>query len=195
MTGSAAERTPLTNLTGSLVGLGPLDRTLVPDYHRWANDVETSRTLGLSWPVTRDQAMATFDERSRAPDAVWFTVFEMGSGRPVGLAYLFETDLRHRRASFGILIGEADARGRGYGTEATRLVLGYAFDQIGLSNVMLTVYADNVAGLRAYEKAGFRAFGRRRACSTRGQVSVDLVYMEALPGTITDPPDVSVPGQ
>lgn len=180
MTDIAAERTPLITFTGQLVGLGPLDRALVPDYHRWANDVETSRTLGLSWPVTLERSLAIFDERSRATDAVWFTVFERGSERPIGLAYLFEIDLRHRRATFGIVIGDADARGQGYGSEATRLMLGYAFDQLGLSNVMLTVYADNLAGLRAYEKAGFRAFGRRRASSTRGQTSVDLVYMEAL---------------
>ena len=194
MTHAADEYSPQVNLTGRLVALGPLDRALVSHYHRWANDPETSRTLGLSWPITLDRSIAIFDERSCASDAVWFTIFEPGSGRPIGLTHLFEIDLRHRRASFGILIGEADARGRGCGTEATRLVLDYAFDHVGLSNVMLTVYADNVAGSRAYERAGFRAFGRRRACSTRGQTSVDLLYMEALPGTVAGVVDVPVQG-
>ncbi len=167
-------------LAGNVVGLGPLDRAWLPDYHRWANDRETSRTLGLSWPVTMDQVTATFAARSAATDAVWFTIHETGTMRPVGLVYLFQVEPRHRRATFGILIGEADARGRGYGTEATRLLLAYAFELYGLSNVMLTVYADNLAGQAAYRKAGFREFGRRRACSARGQDLIDLIYMEAV---------------
>lgn len=171
---------PVITLAGQLVGLGPLDRAYLPDYHRWANDRDTSRTLGLSWPVTMDAVTATFEVRSAATDAVWFTIHEFSTMRPVGLVYLFQVEPRHRRATFGILIGEADARGRGYGTEATRLVLSYAFEHYGLSNVLLTVYADNLAGQAAYRKAGFREFGRRRACSTRGRELVDLVYMEAV---------------
>ena len=173
---------PILTLSGQLVGLGPLDRSFLPDYQRWANDVETSRTLGLSWPTTMEQATATYESRARATDAVWFTVVDLTTRRPIGLVYLFEIEPRQRRATFGIVIGEADARGRGCGTEATRLILHYAFDRYGLSNVMLTVYADNHAGRRAYEKAGFRAFGRRRACSVVGQELVDLIYMEAVAG-------------
>ncbi len=173
---------PVITLAGQLVGLGPLDRAHLTDYHRWANDRETSRTLGLSWPVSLDQVAATFEARSAAIDAIWFTIHEGTTLRPVGLVYLFEVEPRHRRATFGILIGEADARGRGYGTEATRLLLTYAFDIYGLSNVMLTVYADNLAGQGAYRRAGFREFGRRRACSAVGQDLVDLVYMEAVAG-------------
>ena len=171
---------PVIALAGQLVGLGPLDRACLTDYHRWANDRETSRTLGLSWPVTMDEVTASFEMRSAATDGVWFTVHELATLRPVGLVYLFEVEPRHRRATFGILIGEAEARGRGYGTEATRLVLSYAFEILGLSNVMLTVYVDNLAGQAAYRKAGFQEFGRRRACSARGQELVDLVYMEAV---------------
>ena len=176
----ASDATTKVILAGHLVGLGPLDRRFLPEYHRWANDRETSRTLGLSWPVTMDQVTATFEARSAATDAVWFTIHEVGTLRPVGLVYLFQVEPRHRRATFGILVGEADARGRGYGTEATRLLLTYAFEISGLSNVMLTVYADNLAGQAAYRKAGFREFGRRRVCSARGQELIDLVYMEAV---------------
>jgi RimJ/RimL family protein N-acetyltransferase len=190
---TSAEQGPVLTLRGQLVGLGPLDRSFLSHYHRWANDLEISRTLGLSWPVTMEQVIATYESRARATDAVWFTVVELSTGRPIGLVYLFEIEPRHRRATFGILIGEADARGRGRGTEATRLILRYAFDLYGLSNVMLTVYADNHAGRRAYEKAGFRAFGRRRACSVLGQELVDLIYMEAVAGDLVssgnDPAD------
>ena len=123
---------------------------------------------------------ARFAARATGEREAHFTVYERATGRPVGLTGLYEIEPRHARASFGILIGEADCRGKGYGTEATRLTLGYAFDALGLSNVMLTAFAFNLAGIRAYEKAGFRAFGRRRRCSRLGGQLHDIVYMECL---------------
>jgi RimJ/RimL family protein N-acetyltransferase len=72
-------------------------------------------------------------------------------------------------AEYGIVIGEPDCQGRGYGTETTSLMLDYAFTVLGLHNVMLTVMAYNLAGIRTYEKAGFRQWagaGRLNGCET-----------------------------
>lgn len=171
---------PLVALTGDLVGLGPLDRRFLADYHRWANDAEVSRGMGLGWPEPMERTVAAYDERVRAADAVWFTVIERATGMAAGLVWLYEIAARQRRAALGIMLGSEAARGRGLGTEAVRLTLAYAFDGLGLSNVMLTVYPHNARAIRAYEKAGFREFGRRRRSSVVGQDVVDLVYMEAV---------------
>jgi RimJ/RimL family protein N-acetyltransferase len=152
---------PVINIVGERVALGPLRRDLVEEYQRWYNDLSTSRTLGLSWPTTYDQQLALFEERVDDPHEVYFTVYERETLRPVGITNLYEIDDRHSRASFGITIGLPECRGKGYGTEATRLTLDYAFNAYGLENVMLTVYEFNAGGIRAYEKAGFREFGRR----------------------------------
>lgn len=175
-----APAAPLQIMCGERVWLGPLQRDLVPVYYRWSNDLETSRTLGLSWPATLEQETARFEQRSRAVNAAWFTLYERESDRPIGLVYLYEIEPRHARAIYGILIGEADCRGRGYGTEATRLMLDYAFTALGLENVLLTVLDSNPGGIRAYEKAGFRVFGRRTRCSRGVGTLSDLIYMEAL---------------
>jgi diamine N-acetyltransferase len=79
-----------------------------------------------------------------------------------------------------IAIGAANCRGQGYGTEATRLMLDYAFNGLGLHSVMLTVYATNPAGLRAYTKAGFREIGRRRQSYLQGGTLWDTIYMDCL---------------
>ena len=72
------------------------------------------------------------------------------------------------RASLGIALGER--RGQGLGTEATRLVLDFAFNVMHLRNVMLETLAWNVGGQTAYERAGFRRIGvRRRSNMSRGQ--------------------------
>jgi diamine N-acetyltransferase len=168
------------NMTGERVSLGPLRRDLIAVYQRWSNDLDTSRTLGLSWPTTMEQELSAYESRIAQRDAAWFTVHDLATSRPIGVCYLYEISHRHARASFGITIGEADFRGRGYGSEVTHMMLQYAFDDLGLENVMLTVYAFNTGGLRAYAKAGFREFGRRRRCSRMGADLHDLVYMECV---------------
>jgi diamine N-acetyltransferase len=178
---------PIFNVTGERVALGPLRRDLIPSYCAWHNDLAVSSTLGLSWPETLEQATAAYEQRVADASTVRFTVYELDTLRPIGVAHLYEIAPRHGRASFGIIIGAADARGRGYGTEATRLTLDYAFSALGLSNVMLTSFAFNVGGLRAYTKAGFREFGRRRRCSRQGGRLWDLVYMECLADEFESP--------
>ncbi len=96
-------------------------------------------------------------------------------------------DYRNRSATFGIVIGEPDARGKGCGTETTRLMLDYAFTALGLHSVMLTVYEFNLAGQRAYTRAGFRPFGRRRQCRMMGGRLWDEIYMDCLASEFTSP--------
>ena len=66
-------------------------------------------------------------ELTAASDKTLFTVYERASWRAVGTTYLTDIDHRHRSAEFGVLIGEAIWRGKGYGTEAASLMLDYAF--------------------------------------------------------------------
>jgi RimJ/RimL family protein N-acetyltransferase len=87
-------------------------------------------------------------------------------------------DHHHGRADFGILIGER--RGQGIGTAATGLVLQWAFDVIGLASVMLSVLPSNRAGIRAYEKAGFRTVGRRRNAAASMGGREDELLMDAV---------------
>jgi RimJ/RimL family protein N-acetyltransferase len=154
---------PILNIEGELVALGPLRREHIPIYLRWINDFGTTRMLGLPpRPMTLEQETAWY-ERAAVDDArVGFTIYERATGRAVGNCGLHEVDPPNRRTMVGIMIGEPDARGRGYGTEAMRLLLDYAFTVLGLHSVMLTVFEYNHAGRRCYEKVGFREMGRRR---------------------------------
>jgi len=171
---------PALNVVGESVALGPLRRDLIPTYARWVNDLETLRLFGGHRPTTLDGETKWYEEASAAQDSVHFTIYALPEPRPVGATSLEGIDHRNRTATFGILIGEPEDRNRGYGTEATRLILRYAFGALGLHNVMLTVFEFNPAGIRAYEKVGFREFGRRRRCQMADGRLWDLVYMEAL---------------
>lgn len=178
---------PLVNVLGERVALGPLRRDLVPLYARWINDFATVRTLGLPpAPVSLEAEEAWFAAAATGTDR-FFTIYERDGWRPIGTVDLRDVDHRHGTAALGILIGEADARGRGLGTEAVRLLLDYAFTALGLHNVMLEVYAYNRAGLRAYEKAGFREIGRRREARRHLGRAWDVVYMDCLASEFASP--------
>ena len=171
---------PVVNIVGDLVALGPLRRDLLPVYQRWINDFTGVRTLALPpQPMTLEAEAAWYDGLVTDGTRL-FTIYERATWRPIGNTDLRDVDHRNRSASFGILIGEADARGKGYGTEATRLVLDYAFTALGLHNVLLTCYEFNLAGKRAYEKAGFKEIGRRRQSRWLGGRLWDEIYMDCL---------------
>jgi RimJ/RimL family protein N-acetyltransferase len=179
---------PLVNIIGEHIALGPLRRDLVPLYLRWRNDFDVQRTFGnVPAPVTLEARTAWFDEQATVADAIWFTIYAVDDWRPIGTTDLFEVDHRLRTARFGMLIGEADARGKGYGTETVRLMLDYAFTALGLHNVMLSVSEYNLAGRRAYEKAGFREFGRRREADPLAGTRWDEIYMDCLASEFTSP--------
>ncbi len=178
---------PIVTITGERIALGPLRRDLLPRYQRWINDLTAARNLAvIPGPVSAEAEAAWFDRVSTSGD-VLFTIYERATWRPIGNAGLHAINYRNRTAEFGILIGEADARGQGLGTEATRLMLDYAFTALGLHNVMLSVYAYNRAAHRAYQKAGFREFGRRREAVWMGGRLWDIIYMECLATEFTSP--------
>src|SRR4029078_12543772 len=97
----------------------------------------------------------------------------------VGTAGLLQIAHANGTAEFAIVIGER--RGEGLGTEATRLVLDFAFNVLQLRNVLLETLEWNVAGLIAYERAGFRRVGGGGgAVMSRGRPT-DIVIMDAVP--------------
>lgn len=172
---------PVINIAGERVALGPMRRDRVPVYGRWLNDFQIYRTYGGIPPRTDEQVIEWYERRANAADAAWFTVYLRDDWTPIGIAGLYEIRLQHpANAIYEILIGERDQQGKGLGTEATRLILDYAFTALRLHNFMLRVDAHNRAGIRAYEKAGFREFGRRREVLAAGGRLWDVVYMDIL---------------
>jgi RimJ/RimL family protein N-acetyltransferase len=191
--GTGSDQRPIVNFEGDLVALGPHRRDLIPTYQRWVNDFAMLRTLGAipPQPTTLEQEEAWYAGNT-GPGEIRFTVYERAGLRPIGTTALHGVDFRNRTAGFGIFIGEADARGKGLGTETTILMVNYAFTVLGLHNVMLTVAEFNPAGIRAYQKAGFREFGRRRQCRWMGGRIWDDIYMDRLASEF-DRPSV-IPG-
>jgi diamine N-acetyltransferase len=183
---------PIINIVGEKVSLGPMHRDLLSLITRWSNDLAARRNIGAPLPQTLEQRIAQYERDTVDEQSVDFAVYERailpgGHPRPIGTVGLFDINYRNGRAEFGIYIGEADARGKGFGTETTRLMLDYAFTALGLYNVALTVAEWNVAGQRAYARAGFRECGRRRQCWLMGGRRWDQIAMDCLATEFTSP--------
>ena len=89
-------------------------------------------------------------------------------------------DKAHRRAELGIAIGEKGDWGRGYGTDAIRVILRFAFEVLKLRRIELITDADNERGIRAYEKCGFVCEGVLRAKRLRYGKPLDMLIMAVL---------------
>lgn len=171
----------IVNLAGDLVALGPQRRDLLPLYQIWLNDFAVMAPLGAPLrPVTAEAEEATYAQTSNNEHEAWFTVYERTTTRPIGIAGLRDIDHRHRTAELVIFLGEKECWGKGYGAEATRLILDYGFTALGLVNIMLRVYSFNERAIRAYRRAGFREIGRRRGAYRLAGQAHDIIFMDYL---------------
>ena len=160
-------------VVGERVALGPLRPDLAASYARWKNQLDVRRGLdqtGIATPQSEGKWVEENLEAGakRPPEATEFTVYDRADYVAVGTAGLFDISHANGIAEFGIYLGER--RGQGLGTEATRLVLDFAFHVLHLRNVLLQTLDWNEAGMKAYERAGFRRVGvRRGAVMSRGR--------------------------
>jgi diamine N-acetyltransferase len=176
------------NVTGERVALGPLRRDLVPLYHRWRNDFWIRRTYGGTLePVTLEDHEAWYEREAVTTEAIWFTIYERATLRPIGLTDFFMLERDHGLAWWGMVIGEADCRGKGYASETARLMLDYAFTALNLHTVVLTVDEFNTAARRAYTKAGFTENGRMRGATLVAGRRYDRIVMDCIASEFESP--------
>jgi diamine N-acetyltransferase len=189
-TAMSAPSETIVNMRGERVALGPLHRGLLPLIGRWDNELQTVDRGGDDpRPRSVEAVAATWEPLLRGERADWigFAIYTLPDLRPIGIANIRDFGNPHGTAEFGITIGDASDRGQGFGTEATRLLLDYAFTVLGVHNVWLDTPAYNAGAIRAYEKAGFREIGRRRQARTLAGTRYDVVLMDCLAGEFVPP--------
>jgi RimJ/RimL family protein N-acetyltransferase len=148
-------------LTGELVVLRPLTDTDVPAVMASLADADTMRLTGTHRRFTADEVTATLRAWAARDDRIDLAVVERATGRYAGEVVLNELDPDNLSCNFRIAL-TSDFTNRGLGTEATRLILGHAFDTVGVHRVELDVYSFNPRARRVYEKVGFVYEGTKR---------------------------------
>lgn len=140
----------------------PLEEGDAEAGYRWINDPDIRRYLVSYLPVTFEEERQFMRGDKRKGNEVALAMIEKSTGRHIGGAGLHNINWRHRRATFGFLIGEKDSHGKGYGTEAMRTILGYAFGTLNLAKVKSVAAAVNTPSIRCHQKCGFVRAGYSR---------------------------------
>ena len=148
---------------------------------RWYSDQEIGHFARRSEaPMTDDEIERYFERYVIGPGSLAMAVHERRTGRLIGSCAFSALDPDNGSAMYHITIGEKDVWGRGYGTEATRLMLDHAFGTLGLHRIGLTVFAFNERAIRAYRRCGFVVEGRARESIWRDGEFWDELWMSVL---------------
>ncbi|MDW4909869.1 GNAT family protein [Streptomyces sp. ADMS] len=129
--------------------------------------------------ITPESLRSWYGSRSARTDRLDLAVTDRASGEVVGEVVLYEWNPAARSCTFRTPPGPR-GRGRGLGTEATRLIVAYGFEQLGLHRIESQAYAHNHRALRVYEKVGFVVEGVRREVQLRHGEWADEVLMAVL---------------
>lgn len=153
-----------------------------PAFQRWYADEEIARLLRHDQrPLNDIQSRSYFDTLILPSSArgLCYAIHERDTERLIGTTALTDfADSGRRSAYFRIVIGEKDCWGKGYGTEATSLVMEEAFERHGLDVVKLEVFAHNDRAARAYLRVGFEETGRHVEWVGRERWELHVIEME-----------------
>ena len=149
-------------LTGRRVYLRPFGRDVLPYIQKWSNDAELRKLTGEVAPMSGAETEKWYKELLGDKDRMWFAIVLKRGDRVIGEAGLLRMFRPWRNTDMTIIIGEKDAWGKGYGTEAGRLLLDYAFRRLGFHRISVGVVGFNQRALRFWESLGFKKEGVER---------------------------------
>ena len=152
---------------------------------KWINDEEVTQFLGsgmLSYPVS-SIAERKFIEKfglSESANEKTFAIETLADRRFIGALGLHGIDWINRHSALGIMIGDKQYWGRGYGTDAMQVLMRLAFDKLNLHRLWLHVYDFNARAIASYERCGFRREGVLREQRFFGRKYHDTIVMGIL---------------
>ncbi|MEV6912358.1 GNAT family protein [Amycolatopsis sp. NPDC051071] len=149
-------------LTGEKVVLAQLDDSYFESAWTALREPETTRLTGTHTVFTEDQIHRWLASRPGLDDRADYAILRKEDRVYLGDVVLSDFDGDNRSAAFRIALTGPDVFGKGYGTEATKLILDFAFDVVGVHRVSLEVFDFNPRARRVYEKCGFVREGLQR---------------------------------
>ncbi len=169
---------------GEKVRLRPPERRDAAIFVRWLRNPAMRRYLGMRY-ISEAQEEKWIEHLIAAssgptPSELPFVIEERLTERPIGNLTLRAIHWRDRHAELGIVIGEEEFWGKGYGTDAILTLLEIGFLWYGLHRIYLIVLEENERAIRAYEKCGFRVEGRQREAVFMDGRYVDHIQMSIL---------------
>ena len=146
-------------IVGERLYLSPMNALDAETYVKWLSDRKVTDNLGMTSSIVNLVGEKEYIE-SKKDNSYDFSII-LNDDTLIGNISLMNVNLVSRKATLGVFIGDEENRSKGYGTEAIKLLVDYGFNILGLHNIDLNVFSFNEGAIRAYEKAGFKEYGRR----------------------------------
>jgi diamine N-acetyltransferase len=148
-------------IQGQKTILRAIEREDLLTFVRWFNDPEVRQYLAMYMPMSMAEEEKWFERQLEDQNRRIFAI-ETEDGAHIGNIGLEDFDWKNRHAELGIVIGEKEYWSQGYGSDAIRALLGFAFGEMNLHRVQLQAHDSNARAIRCYEKCGFKHEGRQR---------------------------------
>ncbi len=166
-------------IQGQKTKLRAIERGDLPVFVRWFNDPEVRQYLLMYMPMSLAEEEKWFERQLEDQNNRVFAI-ETTDGVHIGNCGLHDFDWKNSKAELGIVIGEKEYWSKGYGSDAVRTLVGFAFGEMNLHRVQLEVYDFNPRALHCYEKCGFQVEGRQREALFRNGSYHDILIMGIL---------------
>ena len=164
-------------IEGEKVYLSPMNIEDVEKYVEWLNNPNITQYLSIHNKMVDLISETEFIEKNSKEEFL-LAIIRSSDNVLLGNIRLSDIDYKSGTATLGIFIGEEENLSKGYGSEAIKLILSYAFNELRLHNIMLNVYDMNERAKKAYQKCGFKEFGRRHGARYHDGKYSDIICME-----------------
>ncbi|QSQ10397.1 Spermidine N(1)-acetyltransferase [Koleobacter methoxysyntrophicus] len=146
----------------------------------WRNQKEVIDQLFSYVGITAKQHFNWYEKYINDDTRLEFIIEIKDKKKPIGTIGLNNIDFKNQKAELGIMIGELTEQGKGYGEEAVRSLLQYAFDELNLQKIYLKTFCDNEPAVRLYKKVGFHQEGILRKEIFKNGKFKDVIIMSIL---------------
>ncbi len=150
-------------------------------YGEWYADPEIWRlTSWAAAPLGRSTVERLFEDREHSTTDDSFAIHLRDEEEPIGIISLMNISEANASADLSVIVGRPEDRHHGYGADAIATLLDYAFGELGLNRVGLSVFEFNEDAISAYDGLGFRVEGRLRRALRRDGAFHDAILMSVL---------------
>mgnify|MGYP000853344035 CR=1 FL=1 len=167
--------------SGERIRLRKMSNEDVSVYHKWRNDIEVMQFTNPSLDVfTYADTEGFVNSMVESHNSKGYIIEEINTDKPIGVTSLINIDYGNRNAECIIDIGDKDYWSKGFGREAFKLLLDFAFKELNLHKVYLRVFSFNERAIKLYQNLGFDEEGKLKEQLYRDGNWHDIIFMGLL---------------
>ena len=127
------------------------------EYIAWLSDSEVNKYMETRFERHTLSSLQDYIQKAKSdPGSLFFMIVRADTQKPIGTIKLGSLYWQHRFGTISLMLGDRESWGKGFGTEAIKLLTKYAFSDLGLHKIIAGIYRSNIASIKAFEKAGFK---------------------------------------